>query len=205
MVMMSGVYSSTGPHCMIKQLGGLRDGRCIDIEGERIEPGGQLQVYPCLNKWHQMFGFGDGNISRNATIFGTVPAHIINALKYKGREQEANICFGVVGRGKVEYKPWKEDENTEYYNTVDFLPKKAKKLITNDGTSRKSLRLWKSKQLVTIPCHDEDAIVDFLFVPFILEDDDEGDNMIMVESNTETSIDETLSSDKTLVQVTDEL
>lgn len=175
--MVSGIYSPTGPQCMIKLRGGVRDGRCIDIQGERIEPGGQLQVYPCLNQWHQLFGFGDGKVSRNATIFGTVPTHIVNALKYKGREQVPHLCFGVMGRSETNYSPWKEDENKEQFNTVDFLPIKAKKITADgngEGTRRlKSLRLWKSKQLVTIPCIDKDAIVDFVFVPFITEDDDE--------------------------------
>jgi hypothetical protein len=33
-------------------------------------------------------------------------------------------------------------------------------------------RLWKDKQQVTIPCSNDDAIIDFVFVPLIVEDED---------------------------------
>ena len=174
---------------MIKQLGGSRDGRCIDIEGERVEPGGNLQVFPCFNKWHQMFTFGDGVHARNATILASVPSHIINTLKYKGKDQHPHICVGVIGRSQTEYSPWKEDENKERLDSVDFLPKKVKPkkgetnvdTMAKEGSKLKSLRLWKFKQLVTIPCSDEDAIIDFVFVPFIVEEDDKEDSVAPVE------------------------
>ena len=166
---------------MITQLGGSRNGRCMDIESERVEPGGRLQVYPCVNKWHQMFTFGDGIHARNATILASVPLHIINSLKYKKKDQYPHLCVGVIGRGQTEYTPWKEDGNKERLDGVEFLPKKVKpengETGATEGESKlKSLRLWKFKQLVTIPCSDEDAIVDFVFVPFIVEDDEEEDS-----------------------------
>ena len=46
MTMEPGEISEIGPSCMLKQYGGLRNGRCLDVESERIEPGGLLQVYP---------------------------------------------------------------------------------------------------------------------------------------------------------------
>jgi hypothetical protein len=171
MVSTRGMYSQTGPHCMIKQLGGARNGRCIDIEGERVEPGGQIQVFPCFTKWHQMFTFGDGKVARNASIFGSVPMHIINALKYKGKDQAPYLCFGVVGRSKIEYTPWAEDGDKEQLDTVDFVPKILEK-IARQGDRVLPVRLWKGKQLVTVPCSNDDAIIEFVFVPFIVEDED---------------------------------
>ncbi len=185
MTMIKGMYSPAGPHCMIKQLGGPRRGRCIDVEGERVEPGGQLQVYPCMNQWHQMFGFGNGEVARNSTIFGSVPRHIIHALSYKGKDQPPYLCFGVVGRGKTEYSPWKEDKNRQHFDTVDFVSNQAKKIRQRGGELHLPVRLWKNKQLVTVPCTDDSAVIDFLFVPFIVEnfreDGDEGDSEIEVE------------------------
>lgn len=193
--MESGSFSPAGPRCMIKQLGGKRNGRCLDIFGERVEPGGELEVYPCIKQWNQMFGFGDGIISRNATIFAKVPDHIVNALKYKGKSQEPNLCFGVVGRSSKEYLPWKEDEDKEQFNTVDFLPKEAKTISLNKDRL-KSLRLWKFKQLVTVPCGDKDAVVDFLFVPFIEEDEDTSeaniDTISSIDESSETSFQSTI-------------
>lgn len=178
MTMVKGKYTPAGPHCMIKQLGGPHNKRCIDIVGERVEPGGQLQVFPCMSQWHQMFGFGGGEIARNSTIFGSVPKHIINALRYKAKDQPPYLCFGVIGRGNKEYTPWNEDEKREHLNTVDFVSKKAKKMRQKTEGQQLPLRLWKNKQLVTVPCTDESAVIDFLFVPFIVENDDsEEDNM----------------------------
>lgn len=166
----SGHYSPTGPHCMIKQIGGACDGRCIYIDGGRVEPGGYLTVFPCLNQWSQMFSFGDGIITRtNATIFGSVPMHFINALKYEGIVQPPHLCFGVTGRGKHEYTPWKEDRNKDQLTSIDFIPHEAMNEV-NNGDRLLPLRLWKHKQLVTIPCSNEDAIVDFVTMPFIVEE-----------------------------------
>lgn len=170
MNMTRGEYSPEGPHCMIKQLGGIRNGRCIDIMGERVEPGGIIQMYPCQTKFHNLFSFGDDIIAPKGSIFATVPNHIVKALKYKGKEQYPYLCLGAMGRSKIEYTPWEEDKNKERYNTVDFVPEKAKKAHMEGR--KPSLRLWKDKQLVTIPCNDEDAVVTFVVVPFIVEDDD---------------------------------
>jgi len=169
MTMTKGIFSPAGPHCMIKQFGGPRRGRCIDIEGERVEPGGRLQVFPCMNQWHQMFGFGDNDIARNGTIFGSVPKHIVNALQYKGKDQPPYLCFGVIRRGETEYTPWKEDEKRENFDTATFVSERVNKMKMAQKDVLIPLRLWKNKQLVTIPCSDESAVVDFLFVPFIVE------------------------------------
>ena len=167
--MTRGFISPEGPHCMIKQKGGLRDGRCVDIANERVEPGGMLQVYPCITKFHQMFSFGDGIVAPKGSVFASVPNHIVKALEYKGKEQYQYLCIGAMGRSKTEYSPWEEDEDKEeQYNTVDYIPERAKDAHSQNRIP--SLRLWKEKRLVTIPCNDADAVVNFVFVPFIVED-----------------------------------
>ena len=87
-----GKYNS--PHCMIKQLGGLRSGRCLDIQGDRVEPGGQMQVYPCLKKWHQIFGFGNEENAPNASIHASIPTHISRTINEKGKDQAPHLCIG---------------------------------------------------------------------------------------------------------------
>lgn len=182
MNMTRGEVSPEGPHCMIKQLGGLRNGRCIDIATERVEPGGMLQVYPCMVKFHHMFSFGDGIVAPKGSIFASVPKHIVAALENKGKEQYPYLCIGAMGRSTTEYTPWKEDEDRENYNTADYIPERASELIKNNRLP--ALRLWKDKQMVTIPCRDEDAVVKFVFVPFIIEDQNQ-DTVNMIPDEDE--------------------
>jgi len=92
-----GKYNS--PHCMIKQLGGLRSGRCLDIQGDRVEPGGQMQVYPCLKKWHQMFGFGSEEaeavaVSPTGTVHASLPKNVKRTILHKGKDQAPHLCIG---------------------------------------------------------------------------------------------------------------
>mmetsp|Transcript_351 Transcript_351/g.369 ORF Transcript_351/g.369 Transcript_351/m.369 type:complete len:894 (-) Transcript_351:102-2783(-) len=208
MIMTKGIYTPGGPHCLIKQIGGIRNGRCLDIESNRIEPGGQVEVFLCMNKWHQMFGFGDDSIAPSSSIFGSVPNHIVNSIKNKsGKHQPSFLCLGVSGRGGKEYMPWKEDSNKVQFNTVDFMPmEELKNVYNNDNNNNNNadenddhahdenknmdilpLRFWKGKQLVTIPCDDDDrdAILDLIFVPFIVEDNgDDNDNANAKDKDT---------------------
>jgi hypothetical protein len=39
-----GLYSITGPRCMLKQMDGLRTGRCYDSGSTTMQPGGQVSV-----------------------------------------------------------------------------------------------------------------------------------------------------------------
>jgi hypothetical protein len=67
-----------------------------------------------------MFAFGDGKVARNASIFGSIPMHIINALKCKGKDQALYLCFVVVGRSKIEFTPWEKME-IKYSSTLSTL------------------------------------------------------------------------------------
>ncbi len=206
-----GRYTPEGPRCEIIQYGGPRHERCLDIQGERMEPGGQLQVYPCSHKWHQMFGFGQRN--KNATtngdspvkgsIYGSVPMHILSTIQnkmrkgiqsdddnlirrkhqeeYKLQQQAAHLCIGASGRGDTSNEPWEDDKNRIDLRAVDFIPKE---IVSEDGTTSNSydrssgsvasLDLWNGKYLVTVPCSDIDSVIEFLFVPFIEENNGEG-------------------------------
>ncbi len=158
-----GRYTPEGPRCEITQFGGPRHGRCLDIQGERMEPGGQLQVYPCSHKWHQMFGFGHGN--KNTTdngdsspvkgsIYGSVPMHILRTIqkkmhtsidenqllskKYQHRDkpqqQAAHLCIGASGRGKTSYEPWEDDKHRIDLQAIDFVPTNI--ISQDDSTNR---------------------------------------------------------------------
>jgi hypothetical protein len=162
-----GKHSSS--HCLIKILGSRRAGYCIDIQGERLEPGGQMQVFPCMNKWHQMFGFGDEEVAPIGSIHSSIPKNVLNTILHKGKDQAAQLCFGASGRGGNKYDSWSEDDDTVNLDTDDFVPKKSELDPYFDKDEVPPLSLWQDKFLVTVPCADTSAVIEFVFVPFVVE------------------------------------
>ena len=82
-----------GPHCTIKQQAGEQVGRCLDFAGEEMRSGGQIRVYPCHNKWHQMFGFENGRTSPVGTIFNSIPTHLVNKRKNEGFIKKVEVSW----------------------------------------------------------------------------------------------------------------
>ena len=163
---------------MLKQFGGLRNGRCLDVESERAEPGGMLQVYPCLHKWHQTFSFGNGTLAPIGAIHTTVPRHIVHAIWKQGKIQASQLCLGVLCRSSLKPDSWDEDlrQGLDYVKSLDFVPKKAMN-CRNDGMTL-PLHLWKFKNLVTVPCSDVDNVIEFAVVPFIQEESELGSRFV---------------------------
>jgi hypothetical protein len=54
MAVTKGNYSATGPRCMLKQMDGIRAGRCYDGHADSLQPGGPVQVFPCVHQWYQV-------------------------------------------------------------------------------------------------------------------------------------------------------
>lgn len=134
-----------------------------------------MQVYPCMNKWHQMFGFGDESVAREGSIHSSIPRNVLNTILHKGKEQAPHLCFGASRRGGKEYGSWEEDKDKADLNANDFVPMMSElEPYLNEGKVP-PLDLWKDKFLVTVPCSDIDAVVEFVFVPFIQEEKDEED------------------------------
>lgn len=168
--MTPGDYSPTGPKCMIKIGDSIRKGRCLDVESERTKPGAFLNIYPCDAKWHQLFSFGNGDSVPSGSIHVSLPPNIA------AKESNIHLCLGVQGRSESDeeewvrpehdddpdgYWPWEMDNATDYYEN-----------------GYKSLKYWDQIQLQTTPCSNEGAVIEFLYVPFIIEeyDNNEGES-----------------------------
>jgi len=121
-----GEYSASGPRCNLKQMDGLRKNRCMDGESDRVQPGGEIQVFPCVGRWHQLWSFGvdssagntansqDALTAPGGSIHMNVPLHVRNRIRSKGRgEQVEYMCVGVTGRGGLDEELWSEDEDEE--------------------------------------------------------------------------------------------
>ncbi len=55
-----------------------------------------MQAFPCLRKWHQMFGFGDGAVAPIGTIHASVPANVLRTIQHNGKDQAQHLCIGTL-------------------------------------------------------------------------------------------------------------
>ena len=172
--MIPGEYTPTGPKCMIKIGDGARAGRCLDVESEHTRPGGLLNVYPCYTRWHQLFSFGNGTIAPRGSIHASLPLHMVRQLESKETEVHGHLCLGVKGRGDMDESTWKEEEDEEEGKKDEEEEEKGLRPWERPDadvypSGKKSLQLWSGEQLQTTPCSNEGSVIEFYYVPFIIE------------------------------------
>ena len=168
----AGLYIETGPQCMFKQMDGIREGRCMDGESSRTQPGGEVQVFPCRNRWHQTFSFGNSVHTPKGSLHMNVPLHIQNRIKSKGKDQEPFMCLGVLGRGNRDEEDW--DENQNVFEDDDEIQSEDVLGAIYDELEDQALPLlseWSGEQLVTTRCSNLGGVIEWIFVPFVHEDD----------------------------------
>ena len=144
-----GNYSVTGPRCMLKQMDGIRAGRCFDGDTGDLYPGGETLVFPCVHRWGQFLSVGDGSVAPAGSLFFHIPAHIIQKLSRAGREQHAYMCLSV---GELE-----EDEE-ESLHPIELK-------------SNRPMSEWVDHQIISVPCTDTENTIEWVFVPYISDDD----------------------------------
>lgn len=206
LLMTPGQYIETGPRCHLTQMDGVRQGRCLDAESERVQPtGGSISVYPCRGRWHQFVSFGNGEHAPLNTMHINIPRHVRTRIDELGRgTQDPYLCLGVPNRGMYpdDDQEWIEDltsdsDDADEYDIEDkettatltptptkILPKKDYG-YAQDGKTLKSWSEWEDVQLVTRKCTHTDAVLEWLFVPFIVEGDGEGPVIVNDSSDLE--------------------
>lgn len=187
---------------MIYQVDGLRAGRCLDGESLDVQPGGPVHVYPCTKRWHQFLSFGTGKETPKGSLFTTVPLHTRRRIAETGREQEAYMCLGVAGRGELDEEDWlgvrdegeeEEEESTEEENDDTEIETETIDQIDQDNFSVDGDEMegedgllpfshWEGEQLVATRCSNVGAVIEWVLVPFIEEDDEENDEESVDES-----------------------
>lgn len=173
-----GNYSVTGPRCMLKQVDGLRAGRCFDSDSESTQPGGETQVYPCTHRWYQFLSFGDGRHAPKGSMYTTIPSHIVRQIKNLGHEQNRYMCLGVYGMGTHDEEDWDDiDEPKDEATVHTTVGTNGESVIEEESEAEESLELadWVYEQIVTTQCSNTGAIVEWLFIPFIEDDIDDDD------------------------------
>jgi len=181
-IMTPGLHTAAGPHCMLKQSGGKRGGRCLDIAGERLDPGGALQVYPCKQRWNQAFAFGNGELAPVSSIHVSVPIHLQKAKERARKKHIPHLCIGVYIRQDWKHTPSEEEERT-YLSYYSDPGETSNRLGDGKTVPKPRAYLWRGKEMVTIPCSDPDAVLKFVFVPFITTDGN--DTTVVVNNNAE--------------------
>ena len=168
-----GSYSTTGPRCMLKQIDGIRAGRCFDGQQDSLQPGGEIQVYPCVQQWFQFVSFGDGEHAPIGSLYSTIPSHIVQQIQNLGHAQSPYMCFGVRGRGTQDEVNWGDDADEVENGDA-----------SEDATMLLPLSNWKGEQIVTTQCSNKGAVIEWVFVPYIVE---EASNETDPESETTTA------------------
>lgn len=168
---------------MLKQIDGLRAGRCTDGDFGNENPGGKAHVFPCVQRWHQFFSVGNGTLAPSGSLHVTIPKHIVRTIERgkTNKTQEAHLCLGVCGRGGND-DDWKDNICGKTQEEKDDMMPISQRYPNGDLVPVKK---WKGKHLVTTRCSNTDSVVEFFYVPFITED---------VPSN-ETTADESSGGD----------
>jgi hypothetical protein len=206
----AGFYTPTGPRCMIRMLDGLRVGRCLDGDSLDLQPGGPVHVFPCVKRWQQFLSFGNGKEVPIMALHTTVPLHTRRRIAETGREQEPYMCLGVAGRGDLDEEDWlgtrgeyetsygqeeesaSEDEDADLVDEIDQdrFSVEEDEVESEQGKEEDGglppLRLWEEEQLVATRCSNTGAIIEWVVVPFIVEEFD----LTEANVNNETAQDE---------------
>jgi hypothetical protein len=91
------------------------------------------------------------------------------------------MCVGVLERGDGDEKEWSEDV-TKHGAKVKRLDGPGMK---SNSTQLAPLSDWNGEQLVTTKCSNNGAVIEWIYVPFIVEDqlEEKEDNVTVEEAN----------------------
>ena len=174
-----GSYSKTGPRCMLKQMDGPRTGRCFDGDSGELQPVGETQVFPCTKRWYQFLSFGDGRFAPNGSMFITIPSHIVSQIRNLGHKMTPYLCLGVYGRGNRDELDWEDDDYDPELENDDISD-------NDDDEEWAPLSEWLEQEIVTTQCTNKGAVIEWLFVPFITEDNEDDTDVGSVVNHEET-------------------
>jgi hypothetical protein len=120
------------------------------------------------------------------TLHSNVPLHTRKRIAETGREQEPYLCLGVPGRGNLDEEDWLgvRGEGDEKYSSdnedaegMEEIDKDNFSLDEDDANDDEMdhgelppLSEWEGKQLIATRCSNTGALIEWLVVPFIVED-----------------------------------
>jgi hypothetical protein len=167
-------FYTPGPRCNFLMMDGIRAGRCLDGESLDRQTGGPVHVFPCTKRWNQFLSFGDRKNTPAGAIYTTVPKHIRDRIISTGREQEPYMCLGVAFRGELDEEDWFL-ERKEFFEGYDIEHRDPSAIASDerkkDGEKYRHLMYWLGEHLMATRCSNEGAVIEWILVPFIIEND----------------------------------
>ncbi len=112
-----------------------------------------------------------------------VPTEMLKRIRKSGRQQAPHMCMGVEGRGDLDEEEWEEDVDQED-SEEDTMSTEADRKNVEKGQlnalpkeedaflAPALLSEFMGDQVVTTRCDNKDAVIEWLFVPFIVEEDE---------------------------------
>lgn len=193
MKMIPGEYSPTGPRCMLTQMDGIREGRCLDGHSSDIEPGGKVRVFPCVKRWPQFFSFGNGTLAPKGSMHMNVPQHIVDRIRTSRPDeppQESYLCLGILGRGDKDEDHLYEVSDTEASSgdgdeDQEIVKEYDEEEFGSDGFLK--LDHFQGEEIVATRCSNVGAVIEWLFVPFIVESEAQEETMDSDSNDKEAS------------------
>ena len=152
---------------MLQQMDGIRAGRCLDAGPASRQPGGPTQVYPSIREWFQFVSFGDGRVAPAGSLYTTIPSYIVSQTHALGHEQIPYMCLGVYNRGTEDAIDWEDKDYAKLKSERDALLSSQ----NNSDIDWKPLSEWNGEQIITTQCTNLGAVIEWVYVPFIAEDD----------------------------------
>lgn len=86
------------------------------------------------------------------------------------------MCFAVSGRGEPDLDDWEEDAKIEKHTKDDeetLVPDQEDLGAAEEVDGKLPLQLWAGKQLISTPCSNADAVIEWVYVPYIIEGDED--------------------------------
>ncbi len=122
------------------------------------------------------------------TIHTNIPLHTRRRIAETGRVQEPYMCLGVSGRGKLDEEDWlgvrtsteeedsSDDEDNELMEGIDHdnfsleEDDEPEAALDLDEDGFPPLVKWEGKQLIATRCSNVGAVIEWVIVPFIVEE-----------------------------------
>lgn len=165
---------------------GIRAGRCYDGHPESLQPGGPIQVYPCVQQWYQFVSFGEGENAPVGSMYSTIPSHVVRQIHNLGHDQHPFMCFGVFQRGDSDEVDWNDKEYMTRKRKQKSLQRSSPKPKSFNAGTLAPLSEWEGERLMLTQCTNMKGVIEWVFVPYILELEDDDDTQGPVDQG-ETS------------------
>jgi hypothetical protein len=103
------------------------------------------------------------------------------------------MCLGVAFRGKLDEEDW-FGERKEYFEGYDIDHRDPSAIapgeVKKDNEEYRHLMYWLGEHLMATRCSNEGAVIEWILVPFIVEDDNDETDVVRESPLSDMSVEE---------------